>query len=116
APDGAGGGALRSLPRVPAGAPGRAAPSVKRLLFGGSFDPVHCGHVGLAESAARALGADRVSLIPAADAPHKRGAAVAGASDRLEMCRRAAAGHPLLDVLDVEVRRGGISYTVDTVL
>jgi nicotinate-nucleotide adenylyltransferase len=88
---------------------------VKRLLFGGSFDPVHAGHVAVARAAAAALGADRVSLVPVADAPHKRGAAAASATDRLEMCRRAVAGDPLFDVLDVEVRRGGVSYTIDTV-
>ena len=88
---------------------------MKRLLFGGSFDPIHAGHVAIAQAAARALGADRVSFVPAADAPHKRGAARAPAEDRLEMCRLAAAADPLFDVLDAEVRRGGVSYTVDTV-
>lgn len=88
---------------------------MRRLLYGGSFDPVHAGHLSLARSAARALGAERVSLVPAADAPHKRGGASASAADRLEMCRRAVAGDPLFDVLDVEVARGGVSYTVDTV-
>jgi nicotinate-nucleotide adenylyltransferase len=88
---------------------------VKRLVFGGSFDPVHAGHLAIARAAATALGADRVSLVPAADAPHKRGAACASAADRLEMCRLATADDPLFDVLDVEVRRGGVSYTIDTV-
>jgi nicotinate-nucleotide adenylyltransferase len=87
---------------------------VKRLIFGGSFDPIHAGHLAVARAAARLLGADRVSLVPAADAPHKRGAASASAADRLEMCRRATSGDPLFDVLDVEVRRGGVSYTIDT--
>jgi nicotinate-nucleotide adenylyltransferase len=88
---------------------------VKRLLFGGSFDPIHAGHVAIAHAAAKALGADRVSFVPAADAPHKRGAAGAPAADRLEMCRLATSGDPLFDVLDVEIRRGGVSYTIDTV-
>jgi nicotinate-nucleotide adenylyltransferase len=88
---------------------------VRRLLFGGSFDPLHAGHLSVARAAARVLGAERVSLVPAGDAPHKRGAAAASASDRLEMCRRAVAGDPLFDVIDVEVRRGGLSYTIDTV-
>lgn len=87
---------------------------MRRLVFGGSFDPVHAGHLAVARDAARALSAERVSLVPAAGAPHKRGGAQASAADRLEMCRRAVAGDPLFDVLDVEVRRGGISYTVDT--
>jgi nicotinate-nucleotide adenylyltransferase len=88
---------------------------VRRLLFGGSFDPVHSGHLQVGSAAGRALAADRVSLVPAADAPHKRGAAVASAQDRLAMCRLAAATDALFDVLDVEVRRGGVSYTIDTV-
>ena len=87
---------------------------MKRLVFGGSFDPVHEGHLSLARAAARALGAERVSLVPAAGAPHKQGGACAPAADRLEMCRRAVQGDPLFDVLDAEVRRGGVSYTVDT--
>lgn len=69
----------------------------------------------MARAAARALGADRVSLVPAASAPHKPDAASASAEDRLAMCRLAAREDPLFDVLDVEVRRGGVSYTVDTV-
>jgi nicotinate-nucleotide adenylyltransferase len=88
---------------------------LKRLLFGGSFDPIHSGHLAVARAAVRVLGADRVSLVPAADAPHKRGAASASAADRREMCLRAVAGDPLFDVLDVELRRGGVSYTIDTV-
>jgi nicotinate-nucleotide adenylyltransferase len=88
---------------------------VKRLLYGGSFDPIHAGHLSLARAAARVLGADRVSFVPAAEAPHKRGFAAATPDDRLEMCRRAVLGEPLFDVLDVEIERGGVSYTVDTV-
>lgn len=87
---------------------------MRRLVFGGSFDPVHSGHIEVAKAAARALGAERVSLVPAAGAPHKQGGASATAGDRLEMCRRAVAGDALFDVLDAEVRRGGVSYTVDT--
>ena len=87
---------------------------MRRLVFGGSFDPIHTAHLELARAAARALGAERVSLVPTAEAPHKRGAATAAPADRLEMCRRATQADPLIDVLDVEVRRGGVSYTIDT--
>ena len=87
----------------------------RRLLYGGTFDPVHSAHVSIAESAGRLVGADVVSLVPAGDPPHKPEGPHASAADRLEMVRRAVAGHPLLDVLDVEVRRGGTSYTIDTV-
>lgn len=87
---------------------------MRRLLFGGSFDPVHSGHLQVAEAAARALGAERVSLLPAAVSPHKTGT-VASPEDRLALCRAAVEGNPLFDVLDAEIRRGGRSYTVDTV-
>ncbi len=87
----------------------------RRLLYGGTFDPIHTAHVLVAEAAGQLVGADIVSLVPAADPPHKRHGAHASAADRLEMVRRAVDGHPLLDVLDVEVRRGGVSYTIDTV-
>lgn len=87
----------------------------RRLLYGGTFDPIHSAHVTVAESAGRLVGADEVSLVPAGDPPHKRDGPYASAAHRLEMVRRAVAGHPLLDVLDVEVRRGGTSYTIDTI-
>lgn len=88
---------------------------MRRVLFGGSFDPVHAGHLQVADAAARALGADRVSFVPAAQSPHKPGGTAASAEDRLEMLRRAVAGDARFDVLDVELRRGGRSYTYDTV-
>lgn len=87
---------------------------MRRILYGGSFDPVHTGHVDVAEAAARALAADRVCFVPAWLSPHKD-ATSASAEDRLEMCRLATAGRPALEVLDVEVRRGGRSFTFDTV-
>jgi nicotinate-nucleotide adenylyltransferase len=87
---------------------------MRRLLFGGSFDPIHAGHLAVAEAAARALGADRVALVPAATSPIKDGTAASG-EDRLAMCRLAAQGNPLFEVLDLEVRRGGRSFTIDTV-
>ena len=88
---------------------------MKRILFGGSFDPVHAAHLAVAEAAARLLGADRVSFLPASSPPHKPGGTAASAEDRLEMLRRAVAGTGLLDVLDAEIVRGGTSYTYDTV-
>lgn len=88
---------------------------LRRVLYGGTFDPVHSAHVTVAEAAGKLLAADVVSLVPSADPPHKSAGPYASAQHRLEMVRRAVAGHPLLDVLDVEVRRGGTSYTIDTV-
>ena len=82
-------------------------------LLGGTFDPIHIGHLGAASAAADCAGLDRVILVPSAQPPH-RGAAAASAEDRLAMCRLAVEGEPLFEVSDIEVRRGGRSYTVDT--
>jgi nicotinate-nucleotide adenylyltransferase len=86
---------------------------VKLGIMGGTFDPIHLGHVAMAEAAADCAGLDRVLLIPASVPPH-RAAATAAASDRLAMVRLAATGHPRLEVTDIELRRAGPSYTVDT--
>ena len=82
-------------------------------VVGGTFDPVHVGHVAMAEAGAACADLDRVLLVPVNVPPH-RSAAVAPAADRLEMCRLATVGHPRLGVSDIELRRSGPSYTVDT--
>jgi nicotinate-nucleotide adenylyltransferase len=86
---------------------------MKLGVMGGTFDPIHLGHVAMAEAAADCAGLDRVLLIPASVPPH-RAAATAPARDRLAMVRLAAAGHPRLEVSDIELRRAGPSYTIDT--
>jgi nicotinate-nucleotide adenylyltransferase len=86
----------------------------RRILYGGTFDPIHAAHVAIALAAGNELGADVVSLIPTGEPPHKQDGPHASAEDRLSMVRAAVAEHPLLDVLDVEVRRAGTSYTIDT--
>ena len=83
--------------------------------MGGTFDPIHLGHVAMAEAAADCAGLDRVLLVPAGVPPH-RAAATASARDRLAMVRLAVAGHPRLEASDVELRRPGPSYTLDTLL
>ena len=88
---------------------------MRRVLFGGSFDPVHQSHLDVGRAAAAHLGAERVSLIPAAASPHKPDGARASSDDRLAMLRIAILGDPLFDILDVEIRRGGKSFTYDTV-
>ena len=82
-------------------------------VMGGTFDPVHVGHIAAARLARRCAGLDVVLLVPAGIPPHKPGAE-APAADRLEMCRLAVEGESGLAIWDVEVRRGGRSYTVDT--
>lgn len=83
-------------------------------VFGGTFDPLHIGHLIVAQDAWAALGLDRVLLVPAAVPPHKRGRVVTPADVRLEMVRAAVAGDPRFEVSDLELRRPGPSYTVDT--
>lgn len=84
----------------------------KIAVYGGSFDPPHKGHRLLSENLARACGADKVIIIPAASSPFKNGSFASG-EDRLEMCRRAF-DDALFEINDMEIKRGGKSYTVDT--
>jgi nicotinate-nucleotide adenylyltransferase len=83
-------------------------------IFGGTFNPPHIGHLACMETALAELGLDRVVLMPVAQPPHKELVGDPGPEHRLEMCRRAAAGDDRLEVSDLEVNRGGPSYTVDT--
>jgi nicotinate-nucleotide adenylyltransferase len=88
--------------------------STHRLgLLGGTFDPIHSGHLAAAEAAIACAQLDRVIFIPAAAPPH-RAPAVAQAQQRLEMCRLATEGDARFAVSDVELKREGPSYTVDT--
>jgi nicotinate-nucleotide adenylyltransferase len=88
--------------------------SARLGLLGGTFNPPHVGHLLCAQEARWQLGLDRVLLVPVAVPPHKEAAGDPGAEVRLELCRLAAADDPALEVCDLEVRRGGPSYTVDT--
>lgn len=83
-------------------------------LFGGSFDPVHRGHIAMARAALSLLPVERVIFIPAAFSPLKDERARATDADRLAMLRLAVADEQHFDVTDMEIVRGGISYTVDT--
>ena len=83
-------------------------------ILGGTFDPIHHGHLVIAEEAREALGLERVILVPAATPPHKPGRPVTDAVHRLAMARLAIEGNPAFSVSTLEVDRGGASYTVDT--
>jgi nicotinate-nucleotide adenylyltransferase len=83
-------------------------------VFGGSFDPVHFGHLLLAEMCREQYALDEVWFVPAAVAPHKPQHAVAGAAERFEMLQLATGGHEAFRVSRLEIDRGGTSYTVDT--
>lgn len=86
----------------------------RTAVFGGSFNPVHFGHLLIADEVLEQLPLDRVLFVPAAAPPHKPADSLAPAEDRCEMVRLAVAGHPRFAVSDVELRRRGPSYTVDT--
>jgi nicotinate-nucleotide adenylyltransferase len=87
---------------------------VRLGVFGGTFDPVHLGHLIAAAEAHRALGLDRIHLIATGQHPWKRHAGSTPAADRLAMLRLAVEGDPRFVVDDREVRRDGPSYTVET--
>lgn len=93
-----------------------AAIGDRRLLcLGGSFNPIHLGHLITARAAAESLGLPGVRLIPTAGNPHKIGQDVAVAEDRFEMCQMAVAGDPFFVVDPIELRRPPPSFTFDTV-
>jgi nicotinate-nucleotide adenylyltransferase len=83
-------------------------------LLGGTFNPPHIGHLICAQEARAQLGLDRVELVPVHSPPHKEVIDDPGPEVRLELCRAAVAGDEGLGVCDVEVRRPGPSFTVDT--
>jgi nicotinate-nucleotide adenylyltransferase len=85
------------------------------VLFGGTFDPIHIGHLIVARSVGERLGAERIMLIPSAEPPHKADATITPAEHRLAMTRLAVDDEPGFTVSDCEVRRNGPSYTFDTI-
>ena len=83
-------------------------------VFGGTFDPIHLGHLVVAEDARIALELDKVLFIPAGQPWFKSYRQITEARHRLAMVRLAVEGNPSFDVTDIEIRRTGPSYTVDT--
>lgn len=86
----------------------------KTGIFGGAFNPVHNGHVRLAEEAAKQLKLKKLLIIPTFVSPHKN-TALAPFEDRMEMCRRAFSHIEGAEICDIEQRLGGTSYTINTV-
>lgn len=84
-------------------------------LFGGSFDPVHLGHLLVAQAAREELGLKKIFFIPAAQSPFKPESKPAAPQQRLCLLRLALAGQPHFEVDEQEIQRGGVSYTIDTV-
>ncbi len=83
-------------------------------IFGGTFDPPHIGHLALAECARDRLRLDEVRFVPAGRPPHKPGARITGAEQRVAMARLAVRGNPAFTVSAHEARRGGPSFTIET--
>jgi nicotinate-nucleotide adenylyltransferase len=84
-------------------------------MLGGTFDPIHAGHLALARVALDQLRLDRILFVPAGRPPHKRGRPITSAADRLAMVELAIAGEPRFAVSRIEIDRPGPSYTADTV-
>ena len=95
-----------------------SAPDLHELrnvgILGGTFDPVHHGHLIAAQWVRDCLALEKVLLIPCFRPPHKSNGAIASPDERLEMLELATEGDPRFEVCDVETMRGGVSYTIDT--
>lgn len=83
-------------------------------ILGGTFDPVHIGHLRIAEEMGEDLGLDKVYLVPGGHPPHKKNHPVSPFKDRLTMAQLAIEDTELLDVLDLEGQRQGLSYSIET--
>jgi len=106
-----GGGALGSPPLTQ----GDAARPRKLGVMGGTFDPVHVGHLAVAEEAREVLGLERILFVPAGQPPHKPAREVSAIEHRVAMVELAIADNPAFELSRIEVDRAGPSYTVDTV-
>jgi nicotinate-nucleotide adenylyltransferase len=95
--------------------PARPAVAGSVGFLGGTFDPIHFGHLAVAEEAREALGLERVLFVPAGVPPHKPGRVISAPAHRLAMVELAIADNPAFEVSRLEVERTGNSYTVDTV-
>ncbi len=81
-------------------------------IFGGTFDPPHIGHLLVAQTVCEAENFDKILFMPANKPPHKK--SVSGVEDRLAMLNIAIEGNPNFEISDMEIKRGGVSYTIDT--
>jgi len=86
---------------------------LRRGILGGTFDPIHLGHLVAGREVAGRMGLDRVLIIPAGAPWQKRDRQIASAHDRVEMVRRAIGDDPLFEVSEIDVRRSGPTYTID---
>lgn len=84
-------------------------------IFGGTFNPIHNGHLLIAEDVREKLNLDKVLFIPAENPPHKKVNNLADSCHRLEMVKLAIKGNPYFSVSDIEIKRGGVSYSIETI-
>jgi nicotinate-nucleotide adenylyltransferase len=91
-----------------------AAPEARTALFGGTFDPIHNAHLAVAREAVSRLGMERILFVPAANPPHKPGAAIASWEDRVRMAELACAAEPQFEVSRAE-ENANPSYSIDTI-
>jgi nicotinate-nucleotide adenylyltransferase len=84
-------------------------------ILGGTFNPIHYGHLAAAEEVKNRLALDKVLIIPSFIPPHKQDSEIPAAVERLEMVRLAVQGNPVFEPSDIEIKRGGRSYTIDTI-
>ncbi len=89
--------------------------TVKLGIFGGAFNPIHHGHLIIAQRAVEHLSLDKLLLIPTAISPRKEKRSITSSEERLAMVRLAVRGNPSLQASPMEINRGGTSYTIDTV-
>ncbi len=87
---------------------------MKLGIFGGTFNPPHMGHLVVAERVRADLQLSRVVFVPSFISPHKQDREIASGEERLMMLRLALGGDPRYEISDLEIRRGGVSYTVET--
>lgn len=85
-------------------------------ILGGTFNPIHNGHLFIAETAREELGLNKVLFIPSSIPPHKFSMGIAKGTHRLKMIELAIAGNPFFEVSEIELNRQGITYTIDTLL
>jgi len=83
-------------------------------IIGGTFNPIHYGHLRIAEEVREAFSLDKVLFIPTSQPPHKDNGSLIPPDDRLEMVRLATSSNPFFEVSDMEIKRGGRSYSVET--
>ena len=84
-------------------------------IFGGTFNPIHVGHLAIAQMAQEQMRLDRVFFVPSNTPPHKKGQYIIPARHRYNMVRLAVQGNPAFKISDVEIKRPKKSYTIDTV-